>query len=39
MDIVIHTSDPESINVEEIRKALQRLNYFVGEITVVDRGL
>jgi hypothetical protein len=39
MDLLIHTSDPESIDVAEIRSALEALDYFVGEITVIDRGL
>lgn len=39
MDIVITTSDPDSIDTYVIRNALEALNYFVGDITVVDRGL
>lgn len=39
MDITIVTSDPDGINVVEIREALERLNYFVSTITVIDRGL
>jgi hypothetical protein len=34
MDIVIYTSDPEAIDADEIREALEALNYFVGTITV-----
>lgn len=34
MDIVIYTSDPDSINVEEIRHAIQELGYLVSSITV-----
>lgn len=36
MDIIIQTSDPESINVEGIRSAIQALGYLVVGITVQD---
>lgn len=38
MDIVIYTSDPANVDVDEIRVALEEINYFVADITVVDRG-
>ena len=38
MDIVIYTSDPTNVDVDQIRAALEALNYFVADITVVDRG-
>ena len=37
MDITITTSDPENIDVDEIREALEALGYFVGLIEVVER--
>lgn len=38
MDITITTSDPTSINTQEIEAALENLGYFVASITIIDRG-
>jgi len=37
MDIFIITSDPESINADEIQEAVEDLGYFVTSITIQDR--
>lgn len=39
MDIVITTSDPDNVNVDEIRRLLEAIGYFVNTIEIVDRGL
>lgn len=39
MDITIVTSDPDVIDTDEIKRALEDLDYFVNSITVEDRGL
>lgn len=36
MEVTITTSDPASIDTEEIRDALEALGYYVGGITVVE---
>lgn len=38
MDVVINTSDPDSIDTGEIQKAIEDLGYFVLSVTVEDRG-
>lgn len=37
MDVVIYTSDPEAIDPEEIKAALEAEDYFVLTVTVVER--
>jgi hypothetical protein len=37
MDIVIYTSDPDSINTDEIKQAVEGAGYFVLSVTVEDR--
>ncbi len=37
MDIVITTTDPHEISIEEIREALDKAGYVVASITVLDR--
>jgi len=39
MDIEIHTSDPDLVDGDEIREAIEKLGYFVEWVTVIDRGL
>jgi len=34
MEITIHTMDPESIDIDEIRAILEERHYYVGTITV-----
>ncbi len=37
MEVVIYTNDPESIDTDEIRRALERLDYFVDTVRVEVR--
>lgn len=37
MDIIIVTSDPESINTDAIQEAVEALGYFVASVTIEAR--
>lgn len=37
MDVVIHTADPDSINVTAIWDAIADLGYYVASVTVEPR--
>lgn len=36
MNVVIYTSDPDSIDTEEIKAAIEAAGYFVLDVTVED---
>lgn len=38
MNVVIYTSDPENVDPDEIKAAIEAKGYFVLEVVVEDRG-